>query len=411
MCACANALLVLFLLLCKHLQQLLSSSTMSDGESEWELSEESPKGSPQKLEILAPRPKSLWSTGRNVDYCSETHDNFFSGCAGYTNFGRTRKGGDRRPRAQSKEKKKVSSVLFVSLMHALTIGCMYAQMHALTIGCMYSQVPCQEPAKCTLFNFFSRDGKAPLPMATTTNTSTQKTNKKRHPAPVTRVPNRPKNVSRETEKKKLIGKLKYDVQRKRAHGELAVPAQKRQRWSGSVRSVFVCLCVCFFFSFDVGTYHQKQMQQKVDKLTKVLYEEGGGNKIETAQVLSNFVATRAVRPFVAVNAATPQETFGANVLSSLKKSKNCFKAGSPVDKFRRHLIVAGATGPISSGKISLRGMARLGGYGSNHMRLAGLLDAKRASETVDELVKQDAVCCKFKERKDKITGDPIWQKA
>ena len=38
--ACVNILFVLFLSLCKFLKQLLSSSTMSDDESEWELSEE-----------------------------------------------------------------------------------------------------------------------------------------------------------------------------------------------------------------------------------------------------------------------------------------------------------------------------------------------------------------------------------
>ena len=37
-----------------------------------------------------------------ANYVNEKADDFFSDSPGYTNFGRTRKGGDRRPRAENK---------------------------------------------------------------------------------------------------------------------------------------------------------------------------------------------------------------------------------------------------------------------------------------------------------------------
>ena len=37
-----------------------------------------------------------------ANYVNEKTDDFFDNCSGYTSFGRTRKGGDRRPRAENK---------------------------------------------------------------------------------------------------------------------------------------------------------------------------------------------------------------------------------------------------------------------------------------------------------------------
>jgi len=56
-------------------------------------------------------------------------------------------------------------------------------------------------------------------------------------------------------------------------------------------------------------------------------------------------------------------------------------------------------------------MARLGGYGSNHVRIAALIRAKKNAESIDDLLQDDAVAAVFAPRKDKLSGDPIWTKA
>ena len=62
-------------------------------------------------------------------------------------------------------------------------------------------------------------------------------------------------------------------------------------------------------------------------------------------------------------------------------------------------------------QMSLRELARVTGYGNNHMRLTPLHDAKRRADTIEELVQSDEVSAQFAPRRDKLTGDPIWTKA
>ena len=62
-------------------------------------------------------------------------------------------------------------------------------------------------------------------------------------------------------------------------------------------------------------------------------------------------------------------------------------------------------------QMSMRELARVAGYGTNHMRLRGLYQAKATAENVTDLAKDDAVQGIFKPRKDKIAGDPIWAQA
>lgn len=59
----------------------------------------------------------------------------------------------------------------------------------------------------------------------------------------------------------------------------------------------------------------------------------------------------------------------------------------------------------------MRELARLCGYGNNPSRLRNLCQAKRQAETISELLVKDVVAGKFKERCDKLTGDPIWTQA
>ena len=154
------------------------------------------------------------------------------------------------------------------------------------------------------------------------------------------------------------------------------------------------------------------MKSKVGRLTQVLYEEGKGDVQETAKVFSNFVSQLAVQPFVAPTNKTPQHIFGENAIATLSKAKEkSQKPGGKCDMFRRNIIVAGAEGPLSPNSISLRGMARLTGYGSNHGRISSLTKAKKKSKSMEELLSHDAVAAKFKSRKDKLSGDPIWTEA
>ena len=55
--------------------------------------------------------RSRRSTAKPVDYSKERKDQFFSGVPGYTDFNRTRKGGDVRPNAS---KTKVSKITYLA---------------------------------------------------------------------------------------------------------------------------------------------------------------------------------------------------------------------------------------------------------------------------------------------------------
>lgn len=62
-------------------------------------------------------------------------------------------------------------------------------------------------------------------------------------------------------------------------------------------------------------------------------------------------------------------------------------------------------------QISLAELARICGYGSNPHRLQDLFKAKASSKSVGALVSHQAVAPVSKERKDKVSGDPIWTRA
>ena len=79
------------------LQRSSSSSSNSDGDfvpSE-EGSDNVSAEEPRRSRVKSARR----CANRNIDYAAEKCDSFFAKTAGYTDFGRTRKGGDRRPNA------------------------------------------------------------------------------------------------------------------------------------------------------------------------------------------------------------------------------------------------------------------------------------------------------------------------
>ena len=56
----------------------------------------------EEVNDVSVQPRQSRRRKKDVDYISEKKDNYFDNYPGLTNFGRTRKGGDRRPRASPK---------------------------------------------------------------------------------------------------------------------------------------------------------------------------------------------------------------------------------------------------------------------------------------------------------------------
>ena len=138
------------------------------------------------------------SSGRNSrkpNYTDAKIDQTFTGRTGYTHFGRTRLGGDRRPNGKPVPMPKAIST------------------------------------RVTMLNFFAAPGKKPLPL---TRNAEVATNKKRNHVKQTRTKwGRPRKNATECDKAHA---MKARVSNCKTSGELAVPPQKRQKWNGTVRT-------------------------------------------------------------------------------------------------------------------------------------------------------------------------------
>ena len=167
---------------------------MDDGNSsEWQ-----PSGTDDDDEqIVARRPRLQRVKKCNVDYTIEQVDHEFDGEKGYTNFGRTRKGGDKRPRRV-----------------------VYA-------------VPKEVRKRVTMLNFFAAVGKQPLPKPTTTTIPHTPTKRK---IPITRQ--RWGRPGKAVTKDSKVTVLKKRMLRKTV-GDCAVEASPYRKWSGSVSVLFV----------------------------------------------------------------------------------------------------------------------------------------------------------------------------
>ena len=158
------------------------------------------------------------------------------------------------------------------------------------------------------------------------------------------------------------------------------------------------------------------MQRKVKQVTQALFEEGHGDVDLTAEVFANVCNQRKVKPFVGKQTEhhnTPKSRFADNVVTTLHKLKDhssVYHSGSPADVMRRAIIASGAEGPLSNHKLSRRGLARVCGYGNNPNRIQSLCDAKQDSTSVSEFVHNVHATGVRKTRKDKLSGDAIWQK-
>lgn len=95
------------------------------------------------------------------------------------------------------------------------------------------------------------------------------------------------------------------------------------------------------------------MKEKVIAMTRDFFDNGSGDQRQTAQLLANFLSQRAVTPFVSPALDTPRDRFGQNSLETLKQVRSqATKAGGPADMFRRAVIAAGGSGPLSQNEVS-----------------------------------------------------------
>lgn len=187
-----------------------SGSGNSSGEQECP---ETPTATLHSSTATLPTPSSVCNgvrnRGKQVDYVNEKHDNEFAEAKGYTHFGRTRKGGDKRPNAPSVEppKKTISAV--------------------------------------TMLNFFATPGKRPRPRPNAVidlcNTSKKMSDLS------TRTRTLWGRPAKSSVKDTNISTMASRVKRTATDGGLAVAPTPRRKWKGAVRCLFA-LFVLFLFS-------------------------------------------------------------------------------------------------------------------------------------------------------------------
>ena len=94
------------------------------------------------------------------------------------------------------------------------------------------------------------------------------------------------------------------------------------------------------------------MRGKVARVTNLLLQEGAGDAERTAKLFANVCNQRVIKPFVKTKDGREQQ-FGENVLATLSEAKKISRrAGTPQDMLRRHIIAAGAPGPLSPNPVS-----------------------------------------------------------
>ena len=238
--------------------------------------------------------------------------------------------------------------------------------------------------------------------------SSQAKKKKKHPPPKTRVAKygRPlKQGNTALSRVEKVARMHQSVKRKFADGVLLSTPTKRREWSGAVRLLVEVFSCCSLLTYVILV----QMRIKVDRCTDVLLQESGGSPEIMSQLVANVNSQRVMKPFLPVGDDSPTMRFGKNVVATLNVCKKYSrKAGSGPDLLRRVLVAAGAEGPLSTNSMTLRDLARICGYGNNHMRLRGLYECKKKSNTIVQLVENPTFKGVQKQRRDRISGHPIW---
>ena len=135
-------------------------------------------------------------------YVGSNTDTFFSGLPGYTHIGRTRKGGDKRPRGLPTPAPK----------------------------------PIPTGNGSTLLNYFSLGGRPVTPLQSVKETTAKPVKKKAKPGrpPITRTLGGKPPPNEEAVQADRIAKLKYKLQRSETFGSLAKAPQDRRSWNDSV---------------------------------------------------------------------------------------------------------------------------------------------------------------------------------
>ena len=169
---------------------------VDDSDEEWQPENEVNAAAQTEATAVVQRRRSARNNGKRPDYVHERCDEEFSGCKGYSHFGRTRKGGDNRPNSKA------------------------------------ALAPKKTRSSVTMLNYFATPGKRPRPIPRvvvdlTSKESTAGT------SPQTRTRwGRPPKCSSKTA---TIVSLKKRVQRTATAGTLSVAPTPRRKWNGTVR--------------------------------------------------------------------------------------------------------------------------------------------------------------------------------
>ena len=199
---------------------------------------------------------------RNIDYAEEKCDSFFANTSGYTNFGRTRKGGDRRPNAAGTQDSSRFSEIPTNDKTFVFFFCVCAGK--------VKTIPAPKAQRVTLLNFFARGTMQPIPI------QSSQSKKKKHPPPKTRVAKygRPlKQGNTALSRAEKVARMHQSVKRKFADGVLLSTPTKRREWSGAVRLLVEVFSCCSLLTYVILV----QMRIKVDRCTDVLLQESGGS--------------------------------------------------------------------------------------------------------------------------------------
>ena len=148
-----------------------------------------------------------------MNYIAEKQDKFFEGEKGYTNFGRTRKGGDRRPRAVAPRPKIVR----------------------------------YEKSSPTIMHFFGAHAASKNTSKNTTPSPMRKPKCKRKKIikpKATRILRIGQPEEAEKNRRRAVQELRNKVSTTAAEGALSVEPRKYRKWGGSVS-----LTVCYYYYY------------------------------------------------------------------------------------------------------------------------------------------------------------------
>ena len=127
----------------------------------------------EEVNDVSVQPRQSRRRKKDVDYISEKKDNYFDNYPGLTNFGRTRKGGDRRPRASPKCVRVVNN-------ECLLVCCLCTFQHLFLFHCQQKKTVVISTPQRTMLNFLLKKGKTVAPVVPTSKAKKRAKGKKGH---------------------------------------------------------------------------------------------------------------------------------------------------------------------------------------------------------------------------------------